>query len=163
MLRVTVSVARSRNSHCSKVMDAEHRTKFEALHRQLWCLHLSEKLSSGTKNPKQTNQPTKQSIINVVFIVNCFYDYFTELHITFKYWKTQGKFPIQSVYIGTTKIYPRSEMCHISVLTNLTLGNNCMLGERIINECPTKNLRNKEFALFGGNKWTISNIKMLST
>ena len=33
---------------------AEHRSKFAALHRQLWRLHMSEKLSSGMKTPKQT-------------------------------------------------------------------------------------------------------------
>ena len=35
-------------------MSAEHRSKFAALHRQWIRLHMSEKLSSGTKNHKQT-------------------------------------------------------------------------------------------------------------
>ena len=37
-------------------MNAEHRSKFAALHRQWWRLHMSEKFSSGTKTPKQTNK-----------------------------------------------------------------------------------------------------------
>ena len=37
-------------------MSAEHRSKFAALHWQWWHLHMSEKFSSGTKNPKQTNK-----------------------------------------------------------------------------------------------------------
>ena len=36
-------------------MSAEHRSKFAALHRQWWRLHMSEKFSSGTINSKQTN------------------------------------------------------------------------------------------------------------
>ena len=36
-------------------MTTEHRSKFAALHRQWWRLHMSEKFSSGTKNPKQKN------------------------------------------------------------------------------------------------------------
>ena len=71
--------------------------------------------------------------------------------------KTQGKFPIQNVYIGMKKNYPRSEMCHVSVLTNLILGDKCLLGDRIISECPTKNLRDKEFALF----WEINEQKVI--
>ena len=36
---------------------AEHiRSKFAALHRQWWRLHMSEKFSSGTKTHKQTNR-----------------------------------------------------------------------------------------------------------
>ena len=36
-------------------MSAEHRSKFAARHRQWWRLRMSEKFSSGTKNPnKQT-------------------------------------------------------------------------------------------------------------
>ena len=35
-------------------MSAEHRSKFAALHHYWWRLHMSEKLSSVTKNPKQT-------------------------------------------------------------------------------------------------------------
>ena len=34
-------------------MSAEHRSKFAALHRPLWRIYMSEKFSSGTKNPKQ--------------------------------------------------------------------------------------------------------------
>ena len=37
-------------------MSAEHRSKFAALHRQWWRLHMSEKFSSGTKTPNQTKQ-----------------------------------------------------------------------------------------------------------
>ena len=43
-------------------MSAEHRSKFLALHQQWWHLQMSEKFSSGTKNPEQTN------ILNVVQI-----------------------------------------------------------------------------------------------
>ena len=37
------------------VMSAEHMSKFAALLRQWWRLHMSEKFSSGTKKP-QTNE-----------------------------------------------------------------------------------------------------------
>ena len=37
-------------------MSAEHRSKFAALHRQWWHLHMSEKFSSGTENSKQANK-----------------------------------------------------------------------------------------------------------
>ena len=37
-------------------MRAEHRSKFAALHRQCWRLHMSEKFSSGTKKPNQRNK-----------------------------------------------------------------------------------------------------------
>ena len=37
-------------------MSAEHRSKLAAVHRQWWRLHMSEKFSSGMKNPKQTNK-----------------------------------------------------------------------------------------------------------
>ena len=39
-----------KNPHCSM---AEHRSKFAAFHRYWWRLVMSEKFSSGTKNPKQ--------------------------------------------------------------------------------------------------------------
>ena len=35
---------------------AEHRSKVAALYRRWWRLNMSEKISTGTKNPKQTNQ-----------------------------------------------------------------------------------------------------------
>ena len=38
-------------------MSAEQRSKFAALHRQWWHLHMSEKISSGTINSKQTPKP----------------------------------------------------------------------------------------------------------
>ena len=37
-------------------ISAEHRSKFAALHRQWWHLHMSEKFSSGTINHKQINK-----------------------------------------------------------------------------------------------------------
>ena len=39
----------------------EQRSKFAAIHRQWWRLHMSEKLSSGTKNHKKNNN--KQNIM----------------------------------------------------------------------------------------------------
>ena len=39
-------------------ISAQHRSKFVALHGQWWRLHMSEKFSSGTEKPKQTNQST---------------------------------------------------------------------------------------------------------
>ena len=36
-------------------LSAEHRSKFAALHRQWKRLQMSEKISSGTKNSKETN------------------------------------------------------------------------------------------------------------
>ena len=56
MPRVTVGVA----PHFSMAMSAVPRSKFAALHRQCWCLHMSEKFSSGTKNPKHTNNHTNK-------------------------------------------------------------------------------------------------------
>ena len=44
-----------KNPHCSVAMSAKYRSKFAALKRQWWRLHLSEKFSSGMKN-KQTKQ-----------------------------------------------------------------------------------------------------------
>ena len=43
-------------------MSAEHRSKFAALHRQLWRLHVSEKFSSGSIHSKQTNKKLKLNI-----------------------------------------------------------------------------------------------------
>ena len=40
------------------VMSAEHRSTFAALHRQWRRPYISEKFSSGTKNPKQINELT---------------------------------------------------------------------------------------------------------
>ena len=40
-------------------ISAEHRSKFAALHRQWWHLHMSEKFSSGTIKPKKPNKQTK--------------------------------------------------------------------------------------------------------
>ena len=53
MPRVTVGVS-------PMVMSAEHRSEFEALHRQWWRLHMSENFSRGTINPKQTNKQTNK-------------------------------------------------------------------------------------------------------
>ena len=39
-------------------ISAEHRSKFAAIHRQWWRLHMSEKFSSGTITAY--NQPTNQ-------------------------------------------------------------------------------------------------------
>ena len=49
-------------------MSAEHRSKFAALHRQWWRLHMSYKFSSGTKNPKQTKNFTQISSEAVWFL-----------------------------------------------------------------------------------------------
>ena len=35
---------------------AEHRSKFAAFHRQWWRIHMSEKFSSGTQTPTNTNK-----------------------------------------------------------------------------------------------------------
>ena len=45
-------------------MSVEHRSKFAALHRQWWRLHMSGKFSSGTINSKQTY---KQKLIYIIF------------------------------------------------------------------------------------------------
>ena len=47
-----------KNPHCSMAISTEQRSKFAALHRQWWRLRMSEKLSSWTKNPKQTSKQT---------------------------------------------------------------------------------------------------------
>ena len=45
----------------------EHESKFAALHRQRWRLQMSEKFSSGTINPKQTNkQQQKPMLYNIL-------------------------------------------------------------------------------------------------
>ena len=49
-----------KNPHCSMDMSAEHRSKFAALQRQWWRLHMSETFSSGTINSKQTNKQTNK-------------------------------------------------------------------------------------------------------
>ena len=43
-----------KSSHCSMAMIA--LVKITALHRYWWRLHMSEKFSSGSKNPKQTDK-----------------------------------------------------------------------------------------------------------
>ena len=55
------------------VMSAEQRSKFAALHRQWWRLHMSEKFSSRTKNSKtnkQTNKHTQTSQIDCFHCVH---------------------------------------------------------------------------------------------
>ena len=42
-------------------ISAEHKSKFAALHRQLWRFQMSEKFSSGTKNHKETNNHVKDN------------------------------------------------------------------------------------------------------
>ena len=44
-------------------LSAEHKSKFAALRRQWWRLHMSEKFSSGTKKP---NEKTNKSYIIIV-------------------------------------------------------------------------------------------------
>ena len=45
-------------------MNAEPKSKFTALHRQSWRLHMSEKFASGTKTPKQTNKQTNSNYVS---------------------------------------------------------------------------------------------------
>ena len=54
-------------------MSAEHKSKFTALHRQWWRLHMSEKFLSGTKNPKQTHTSLKNWVGWVDFIFFFFF------------------------------------------------------------------------------------------
>ena len=51
-------------------MSAEHGSKFAALHRQWWRLHMSEIFSSGIKKTKQINKQTLQ-IHKGYYLVNC--------------------------------------------------------------------------------------------
>ena len=37
-------------------MSAEHRSKFAALHREWWRLHIGEKFSSGIRKSKQNKK-----------------------------------------------------------------------------------------------------------
>ena len=77
-------------------MSAEHRSKFEALHRQWWPLHMSEKFSSGTRNPKQTNKQTKYNVPNFTSLFTAVY-----LAITFAlYWVSISLFI--AVYLAFT-------------------------------------------------------------
>ena len=43
-------------------INAEHRSKFAALHRHLWRLHMSKEFSSWNKNTKQTNKQINKPI-----------------------------------------------------------------------------------------------------
>ena len=59
-------------------ISAEHKSKFAALHRYWERLHMTEKFSSGTINPKQTKQTNKcvamhevQQFDNTCSIANC--------------------------------------------------------------------------------------------
>ena len=50
-----------KNTHCLMAMSAVYRSKFATFHWQGRCVHIREKFSSGTKNPKQTsNLPNYQ-------------------------------------------------------------------------------------------------------
>ena len=60
MPRDTGGVGRLKNPHCSMSINAAHRGKFAALHRQWWRLHMSKKFQSWTKNSKQTNNLAKE-------------------------------------------------------------------------------------------------------
>ena len=42
-------------------VSAQHRSKFAALHRQWWRLHMSKKFSSGTETLKKNKQTNKQT------------------------------------------------------------------------------------------------------
>ena len=65
------------NHHCSMTMSAENRSKFAALHRDWWCLRMSEILSSGTINSNKTktkNQRTnceslKKCLLNISWLL----------------------------------------------------------------------------------------------
>ena len=46
---------------------AEHRSKFVTLHRQWWRLHMSEKFSSGTINPKQKHNLNNLFSLSIKF------------------------------------------------------------------------------------------------
>ena len=48
-------------------MSAENRSKFAALHRQWWCLHMSDILSSGTINSNKQNKKSKVKVKLRVF------------------------------------------------------------------------------------------------
>ena len=48
------------------LLNGQHRS-FAALHRQCWRLHISEKSSSGTINPKQIKSKSKKSFIFYFF------------------------------------------------------------------------------------------------
>ena len=65
MPNVTVHVARCgtlKNPYFSMAMSAGYRSKFSALHRQWWRLHMSAKLSSGTKT---LNPPPQKKLRNL--------------------------------------------------------------------------------------------------
>ena len=53
-----------KNPHCWIANTAEHRSKFAAIHRQWWRLHISEKLS--TRRNKQTKLFLKKCTLNVL-------------------------------------------------------------------------------------------------
>ena len=64
-----------KNSHCSMAMSVEHRSKFAALHRQWWRLHISEKFSSWKINSNKTNKIVTNTLIIVykILIDKCFH------------------------------------------------------------------------------------------
>ena len=49
-------------------VSAEHRSKFAALHRQCWHLHMSEKFSSGTKNNQTKKKKTKKNFHHIIYM-----------------------------------------------------------------------------------------------
>ena len=56
-----------KNPHCSMATSAEHRSKFVTLHWQWWRLHMSEKFSSGTINPKQKHNLNNLFSLSIKF------------------------------------------------------------------------------------------------
>ena len=48
-------------------ISAEYRSKFAAIHRLWWRLHMNEKFSSGTFNPKQTNKQSIRECVSVLY------------------------------------------------------------------------------------------------
>ena len=49
-----------KNPHCSKTMSAEHRSKFAALHWQLWRHYMSKRILEWDENHKQTKSNSRR-------------------------------------------------------------------------------------------------------
>ena len=60
-----------KNPHCLNAMSTEHSSKFAALHRQWWRLHMSEKFSSGTINPTQNKQSKNSEKMDINWYLFC--------------------------------------------------------------------------------------------
>ena len=102
-----------KNPNCSMILSAYHRSKFAALHRQWWRLHMSEKFSSGTINSKKTKTKPLLSLLLVLVLV-C-------VTSTVSSNEEKRNDPSQSLR------YPLTGIFILLITTNSSLNNNSLL------------------------------------